>query len=99
MNCKQGDLAVVVRSRVDPSFIGVIVRCLRHVVRPGASTGEMCDGWVTEPSVGGFESTADHCLRPIRDNDGEDETLTWVGKPKEAPALRREFSHRQRWPA
>lgn len=23
----------------------------------------------------------DNSLRPIRDNDGEDETLTWAGKP------------------
>jgi hypothetical protein len=25
----------------------------------------------------------DRYLRPIRDNDGEDETLSWAGKPRE----------------
>ncbi len=28
----------------------------------------------------------DCCLRPIRDQPGDDETLTWAGKPNELPA-------------
>ena len=29
---------------------------------------------------------ADSCLRPIRDQPGDDETLAWAGKPKEIEA-------------
>jgi hypothetical protein len=33
-----------------------------------------------------FGVGADAGLRPIRDQDGEDETLTWAGKPEQVPA-------------
>lgn len=33
-----------------------------------------------------FAAISDRWLRPIRDTDGEDETLTWCSKPVETPA-------------
>ena len=59
-----------------------------------------CDGWVIESSyplpwkvgnsdeVGQFNQRgiADAILRPIRDQPGDDETLTWAGKPQEVKA-------------
>lgn len=110
MNCKQGDLAVIVSSIVPNSpNIGKIVR----VVCPsngnktpiGGKYAEV-DGkpwvrrtdeflWFVESesnlhtmTVSGKAITfkygpfADKNLRPLRDNDGEDETLTWAGKPR-----------------
>ena len=97
MNCKQGDLAIVVSSIVPHSpNIGKIVRCLEFIpanttIRiPGRVTA--CDGWLTDVPLVQFNMlgiahgqdnfAADKFLRPIRDNDGEDETLTWAGKPE-----------------
>lgn len=74
MNCKQGDLAVVAKATwhdVVP-HLGRIVRCVRLV--------DM-DGWQTEPELEPGRTVYDGALRPIRDNPGEDETLTWAGKP------------------
>jgi hypothetical protein len=71
MNCKPGDLAVIVRTeRVDgKKYIGRIVRCLHPILD---------FGWIVEPNVPGFIGVHDRCLKPIRDNDGDDETLTWA---------------------
>lgn len=97
MNCKQGDLAIVMSSIVPNSpNIGKIVRCLEFIpanttIRiPGRVTA--CDGWLTDVPLVQFNMlgiahgqdnfAADKFLRPIRDNDGEDETLTWAGKPE-----------------
>lgn len=104
LNCKPGDLAVIVKSRF-PENIGILVSVLRQYVEgehlPGDpfSMYEGPDGvsWVVE-SVGkpirkwgkkknhDLRTTvfADVCLRPIRDNDGEDETLQWVPRKVEA---------------
>ena len=92
MNCKQGDLAVVVRSVCGNE--GKIVRCLRYV--RGMELGidgcwHECDIWETDTVMPGWtgalgKSIADSQLRPIRDQDGEDETLTWAGKPQEVTA-------------
>jgi hypothetical protein len=84
MNCREGDLAVYVGE--DMSCQGRIVQCIAidplgtqilgtpvwTVEPPLPMTG--CD----EPSLG----VTDIALRPIRDNDGEDETLQWAGKPE-----------------
>lgn len=98
MNCKPGELAIVVRSTVGNE--GRIVRCLhlasdgdmnRHGVWiGGADPVWLLDGlcrWV-HPLLGErlVPFMTDSALRPIRDNDGEDETLTWAGKPEEALA-------------
>lgn len=55
MNCKQGDLAVVVKtSRVNPKSLGMIVRCLRRGISgdysqtPGLGRNEPT--WIVEAS-------------------------------------------------
>lgn len=102
MNCKQGDLAVMVRSRAGNE--GKIVRCIR-LVEPGLypmSTGiparlEAALGpwWEVDTPLNhvsisphdlgahlGLAPYARDCqLRPLRPDEGEDETLTWAGKP------------------
>ena len=82
MNCREGDLAVVVRSHAGNE--GRIVRCVRLVMGNGAlGYGPR---WVTEPplysDLGWVVPPLDVCLRPIRDNDGEDESFSWAGKPQ-----------------
>jgi hypothetical protein len=86
MNCKPGDLAVVVAAD-NPENIGRIVLVLGQAHRPGTwviryhgHPGVTAVGPCWEPW------TYDYELRPIRDNDGEDETLTWAGKPEGVPA-------------
>lgn len=78
MNCKPGDLAIVVRGEPVKN-LGRVVRCIKLELL----FGEPC--WRVEDDDARF---ADNCLRPIRDNDGEDETLIWAGLPnkQEQPA-------------
>ena len=90
MNCKPGDLAVVIRSCAGNE--GKIVRCIKLVpndtaVMPDGSFWTR-NGWITEPELPGWNpgikaaSVPDQNLRPIRDNDGEDESFSWAGKPQ-----------------
>ena len=92
MNCKQGDLAVIVRSYAGNE--GKIVQCLRFVpnwIRIGADGWECCGpAWEVDrtlPKMTGWRSNiiADSQLRPLRDNDGEDEMLRLVGLPVGTP--------------
>lgn len=102
MNCKPGDLAVVVRSIAGNE--GLVLTCLRL-----ATESEMRDGyywrglapmWVTDRvsrnNIGGSDALMpDALLRPIRDQPGEDETLTWAEVPKPAvlaPKPQREYA-------
>jgi hypothetical protein len=88
MNCKPGDLAVIVRSAAGNE--GKIVHCVRlagekvfldsNLNRVGPF---IC--WEVSPPMicvlGNVQQFfADEFLRPIRDNDGTDETLTWAPK-------------------
>jgi len=77
MNCKQGDLAIIVRSEVAPEFIGRIVR-LGGPVTMLEIPGWFIDG---EPLDGRYWLVADRCVRPIRDQPGDDETLALAGRP------------------
>lgn len=85
MNCKPGDLAVIVRCERSycKAHLGKIVRCIQL---------ESCDEgsmhWATDPKLyatdDGLEIVwADEVLRPIRDpgDDATDETLTWLPVP------------------
>ena len=87
MNCKQGDLAVIVRS-LDGNH-GALVR----VVRDSGYRDDAQHWWVCEAlqpircadrdvRAGDRLCVADADLSHIRDNDGKDETLTWVDKPE-----------------
>jgi hypothetical protein len=83
MNCKPGDLAVIVRSIAGNE--GKIVRCVTPVFMDGILGAGM--RWVTDPPLPDFLGNGsypplDANMRPIRDNDGADETLTWASKPE-----------------
>jgi hypothetical protein len=89
MNCKPGDLAVIVKSSAGNE--GKILRVLRLAVgvRVFLPNFQISNSpvWETDTMLvgcfGGVGNTIeDELLRPIRDNDGEDETLTWAGKPE-----------------
>lgn len=93
MNCKPGDMAVIVGGRDFQDdckhHIGKVVRVERMV--SGIVFGELMIGWKAEPiltetTTGGEVYWVDHHLRPIRDNDGEDEMLRIAGKPQEVTA-------------
>jgi hypothetical protein len=89
MNCKPGDLAVIVRSTAGNE--GKIVRCIEMLgnmrwVRPDGSSYTAAT-WLIDRELLGFagESSneiADWQLRPIRDpGDATDETLEWLPVP------------------
>ena len=93
LNCKQGDLAVIVRSTVNPQTVGMIVQCVKYKPSPIAGPAWEIDRSVApHVQIGMFIHAADWIrdanLRPLRDNDGTDETLTWrdVPTPTGVPA-------------
>jgi hypothetical protein len=85
MRCKVGDLAVIVNAdnKADLPHVGKIIRCVRW------QSDEWGGGWFTDPMLkvvagprkGGLMIWHDDDLRPIRDQDGEDETLRIAGSP------------------
>lgn len=109
MNCKQGELAVIV-SAVIKNNIGKIVKVVRPCVanevfvsktgEPIRFTGKVSQTWVVHCEGGlawADEDGAfceyfidrpfyDACLRPLRDNPGQDETLQWAPVPKKVEA-------------
>ncbi len=80
MNCKPGDLAIVVQIS-NPTCKHHIGKVLR-VVEP-SKVYPM--NWYCEPRLyctdGRMISFYDGHLKPIRDQPGEDETLTWAPVP------------------
>jgi hypothetical protein len=93
MNCKPGELAVVVRGSIG---LGAVIRCIRLLgtFAPFEPIKVAGRGWHCSVSGGQvwevehplFATASDSCLRPIRDNDGDDETLAWAGKPEKVTA-------------
>lgn len=90
MNCKQGDLAIIVKSYADNE--GKIVRCEEFLGNRlfGApdGTAELIIAWRTSPELpdwGGDlgDVIGDDQLKPIRDpgDDAVDETLLWLPSP------------------
>lgn len=91
MNCKAGDLAIVVRVHQDRFnwAIGKIVRC------KSANRINDLDGWTLEDPISQSPDSkytwrwvADRCLKPIRDpgDDAKDETLSWRNVPQKVEA-------------
>lgn len=88
LNCKQGDLAVIVRSAAGNE--GAVVTCLELVARPYWFAGEMPGPtWRVDRMLRGrafpTDVVADIQLRPLRDSDGEDEVLRLAGRPVGTP--------------
>lgn len=87
MKCRQGDLAVIVRSVAGNE--GKIVRCIRIAGAWRAKDGAG-PRWETDPPVRGLLGecaypVADLNMRPLRDSDGEDEVLRIAGRPVGTP--------------
>ena len=82
MNCKQGDLAVIVKAPLpdEQHCIGKVIKCAELI----KVNGFPC--WIPETKLHGFRSVADYCLKPLRDSDGQDETLNWKDVPSEVTA-------------
>ena len=85
LNCKPGDMAILVSSSTAPQHIGKIVKCTSLFDISGKAF------WVIEqalenPSGIDYWAIADDRLKPIRPDEGDDETLNWAGKPEEVTA-------------
>ena len=85
MNCKPGDLAIVVKSIAGNE--GKIVRVLRLHPNPPFNFFDgprwFIDRVLLDNAGDPIDHLADVVLRPIRGTELQDETLTWAGKPKE----------------
>lgn len=95
MNCKPGDLAVIVMCpRGTEHLRGRVLRLTAPMAMPQAP-GVSVDTTVAWGYEGPLMHAAcglairwvnDCCVRPIRDNGGDDETLAWASKPNEVMA-------------
>jgi len=90
MNCKPGDLAIVVSAPKEVRHhIGKIVQVVRLTTSwDGLTCWTLREPFwdVVKGRRGLCEGIADKDLRPIRDQPGQDETLQWAGLPNETPA-------------
>lgn len=87
LNCKEGDLAIIVKSYSGNE--GKIVKCLRYFEKEWTLENgtKYLPSWEIDIKLGNkygyfHNSIPDEQLRPIRDQDGEDEMLLIVGKPE-----------------
>lgn len=83
MNCKPGDVAIVVRSKAGHE--GKVVTCIRFVGNASGYKGD--DYWLVDralPSIYGDTTPVlrDSCLRPIRPGDISDEEVRDLYAPK-----------------
>ena len=87
MNCKQGDVAVIVRSVAGNE--GKVVRCLELHPTPYAAQDGAGPRWVTDPPIigcaGWIDAVLDANMRPLRGQEGEDEVLRLAGRPVGTP--------------
>ena len=99
MNCKQDDLAIKVQSTEGAWIeVGAVVKVISF---QGEKVGLLANGrlghrgprWLVEyngstvnPITGRNWTALDSQLRPIRDSDGEDETLQWAPVPTKETA-------------
>lgn len=91
MNCKPGDLAIVIWARAAATIpVGSIVRCVRFyagmALVQSESKRKHVETWIVEhrgqvSEDGWLWNVPDAHLRPIRDIDGEDEALQWAPLP------------------
>ena len=88
MNCKPGDLAIVV-SAFNPVNLGRILHIGVFAGEVGGWRGTNrwhFDGGSPLIGVNGGRSytVKDICIRPIRDNPGQDESLQWLDVPSKS---------------
>lgn len=88
LNCKPGDLALVVAGPAE----GYIVRCIERFDGPWSDL-TFDAGWRLDRAVPAIDGRvhhykADAYLRPIRDpgEDAQDETLQWLDVPRKVAA-------------
>jgi hypothetical protein len=97
MNCKKGDVAILVARHEKAAFLdGPIVKCERriyrhfqHLIPHTTAVWWLCEGNFRDmPSMtrSPLESATrmelpDSWLKPLRDSDGQDETLEWKSLP------------------
>lgn len=87
LNCKPNDLARVI-SNEETRICGIVDKVIT-VLQPNGMTEAGFVAWCyagprLRCGCGCFmrlEFIADEVLRPIRGQEGDDETLTWAGKP------------------
>ena len=93
MNCKPGDLAIVVYANIWPRHLGLIVDVIRRC--PAGYVFVTFDGRLQKTRTdscfvvrNGSKEWLQHdsSLRPIRDQPGEDEMLRIAGKPEKVGA-------------
>ena len=99
MNCKQGDIAIVVGGKYN---LGKVVTCIRQVPMIEVQLALKCAGmgisfipdtpyWEVDNQIvwkNGSESSQvpyiqDSRLRPLRNDSGEDEMVKLLGKPND----------------
>lgn len=83
LNCRPGDLALIVRSVAGNE--GKIVRCIKFIGAVPGFAGN--DRWEIDtflPANWGRTANSFHdaWLRPLRDEEGDDEMIQIAGKPK-----------------
>lgn len=89
LNCRPGDLAIKIKkSPEDVIPIGAIVQCIKFSSGYCVATGAWISGWEVEWNSKTHDEISeaaffclDEDIRPIRDQPGEDETLTWAPVP------------------
>jgi hypothetical protein len=101
MNCKPGDVAIIVRGA--KRDLGRMVLVVGPARRPDSDWTIRCVAGrplIAKDHNGQRRPAVEPCamdyqLRPLRDNDGEDETFTWAGRPLEKAADDVAELHRQ----
>lgn len=91
MNCVKGDLAVIVCNLHFPENIGRIVRCMQYKPSSDGQPAWLVEGLnaagkVVNGSIVAGDWASDSILRPLRDNPGTDQTLTWLDVPTKETA-------------
>lgn len=93
LRCKQGDIAIIVKSDY-PENLGKIVTCEEYVGTPsvhnyvGRTWATPHQYWKIDQSILVSSDLIylpyiqDSQLRPLRDSEGQDETLMWKPVPK-----------------
>lgn len=89
LNCRKGDLAIGVKAIPSKAHnIGLLVECLR-LIGPARWEVRVLAGYFVDGvyrKAGTIAAAGDACLRPLRDSDGTDETLSWIDVPNEVTA-------------